>query len=254
MVGIGDGLACSSDPAAGMTSQPTARLHVTPFGINPGVCSPLIVGYVSIRAPALEEKKSSGRSGPISGADRIVSSTSGGEPLNCSCCCVMCAYYSKMRSRHFTCTMHALWSLGLRPVSDCVHERAQILTLACLHPAVASSDVHQWGVHLSQLQSSAGGADRQDSSRQGDAAEQQPPPPWQQDQISMTDEGLVFFDGGSYCLGPVSLIQPDNLGGAQTWRESSQAAPPAGLVDIPINNPVTMFEVRAPFWLREQSS
>lgn len=127
------------------------------------------------RAPALEEKKSSGRSGPISGADRIVSSTSG---------------------------------------------------------------------------------DRQDSSRQGDAAEQQPPPPWQQDQISMTDEGLVFFDGGSYCLGPVSLIQPDNLGGAQTWRESSQAAPPAGLVDIPINNPVTMFEAgqQPPEWLHNDSA
>ena len=34
----------------------------------------------------------------------------------------------------------------------------------------------------------------------------------------MDDEGLVYFDGGSYSLGPVTLTQPQDVGGVHTGR------------------------------------
>lgn len=44
---------------------------------------------------------------------------------------------------------------------------------------------------------------------------------WQKDHIGMTQQGFVFFDGGSYSLGPESLIQPEGVGGVMDGRESS---------------------------------
>ena len=46
--------------------------------------------------------------------------------------------------------------------------------------------------------------------------------PWQTEHIGMDDEGLVFFDGGTYSQGPVSLVQPPAFGGVQTGHSSEK--------------------------------